>query len=91
MIFDIHIRVDDTVTRRPPRVTHELRLGRAVAWQDRYTNSMGKSHLINLMTIFTHVKPNEIDDGSIILITSASLFRKNQAIYNEFVRSVRFK
>jgi hypothetical protein len=86
IIFEVHIRVDGVEAPRQARSALQMRLGEAIARQERDNN--GK--LANIKTTFSFQQVDQIDDGEILLITPESNRPRAEGIYDAFVRSLTF-
>jgi hypothetical protein len=89
-VFEVHLRVDSGDTARPPSVATSIQLGKAQGWQWIREGRTTNSRLTNIHLLFSFTQPNQIDDGEALLITPTSRLKEAKAIYDAFVRSIKF-
>ena len=88
IVFEIHIRVIDQERLGPPPTAERLKLGRAKGWQFKSRGIAGTLELLNVETAFTSKLSDQVDDGTILLVTPLPGSAKAEEIYSRFVRSV---
>lgn len=90
IVFEVHIRVDESDTvARPPRAKFIMR-GKAEGWQTSYTGAIDGIKLTNVMTWFSFKQHDQTDDGSILLITPSSNAVDALRVYDSFLRNLVF-
>jgi hypothetical protein len=92
IIFEIHLRVD-TKDKSPAESEKRIRLGNRGGWEEQTKGVIAGVEWSNVTVRFSmhHVHSgNEVDDGSIILVTPTQDIGKNTAIFREFMSHMRF-
>jgi hypothetical protein len=89
IIFEVHIRVDDD-TARSSSSTTSVQLGKAQGLQWINEGRISNSDVSNIHLLFSFRQPDQTDDGEVLLITPTSRLKATKAIYDAFVRSIKF-
>ncbi len=90
ILFEVHIRVDESGSEIHSSKTRNLHLGKADAWQTVHVGMKKNEQMNNIKTSFTFKQANQIDDGVILLVTPTSKMPESKQIYEEFLKSVVF-
>jgi len=89
IVFEVHLRVDQSDAPEHQPAAKALQLGGARAWQ---TTEEGPAHglaLTNVRTVFSLKRPSQTDDGEILLIAPSSELREAKRKYETFLHSVK--
>lgn len=90
IVFEIHLRVDESdAPKRLPGGT-AVQLGKAVGWQELKEGTANGVNIKNVRTVFSSKQSNQIDDGEIVLVSPTSNLKEAKRLYEAFLRSVRF-
>jgi hypothetical protein len=90
IVFEVHIRVDESDRFAPLPGAKSVPLGKAQGWQTTNTGLAGGVRLTNVQTVFSFRQPDEMDDGSILLITPDSSAGEALKTYRLFLRNLVF-
>lgn len=88
--FEVHIRVDEENVPHHPVEAKPLYLGKAAAWQVAIKGNRSGIELENVVTSFSFNQPDQMDDGTVTLVTNAGDKARDLRIYNEFLNSLKF-
>jgi hypothetical protein len=87
--FEIHLRVD-LGPLRIRRRGRELMVGGVKAWKEEATGEMDGTKLTNVTIRFSVPHGQEIDDGTVRMVTPARDLATNGPIFEEFLSHMRF-
>jgi hypothetical protein len=93
ILFEMHLRVD-TKDKSPVASEKRVRLGNRDGWEEQTKGVIDGIGWSNVTVRFSmhHVRSaNEVDDGSIILVTPTQDLSKNVAVFQEFMSHIRFE
>lgn len=90
IVFEVHIRVDESQKSAPLPGARSVPLGKADGWQTTYTGAVSGMKLTNVQTAFSYKQPDQIDDGFILLITPDSGEGEALKTYRLFLRNFVF-
>jgi hypothetical protein len=90
IIFEVHLRVNPDEAPKHGSSASSVRLGKATGWRSDYGGKIGSSSLRNIVTVFSFVQPDQVDDGEVLLVSPVARLPENQALYQRFVRSLKF-
>jgi hypothetical protein len=90
IVFEVHVRVDKSEPVSPDPKAKSIQLGKAEGWQTRTTGVANGAKLINVETVFSFERPDQIDDGYILLVTPTSNADDPLSIYDSFLHSLEF-
>jgi hypothetical protein len=92
ILFEIHIRVEgvgmDAV--RKPSKSKLIALGKVNGWQTIASGYVHGRRLLNIGTNFTCKRTDQMDDGSILLVTTPAKEGEAIPIYNALLGSLTF-
>lgn len=92
IILEIHLRVDPNVTSRS-KSDRRIKLGNRGGWEEQTKGVIAGVEWSNVTVRFSmhHMHSgNEVDDGSLILVTPTQDIGKNTATFREFMAHMRF-
>ena len=90
IVFEIHIRVDEDDTAKSPSQAEPPSLGKAKGWRTEVSGDVDGVKLRNVETAFSYRQPDQVDDGTILLVTPLSEANRTLPVYEEFLRSLVF-
>ena len=90
IVFEVHIRVDEEDTQKPPAGARVIHLGKAKGWQSTREDKVGNVNLTNIRTTFSFKRSNRTDDGEVLLVTPTADIKETRAAYDDFIRSLKF-
>jgi len=90
ILFEVHLRVDESDGQIHSPRAKDLRLGKAEAWQTTNIGVIEGIQVSNIRTAFSFKQATQIDDGVVLLITPNSKVRELRRIYDGFLKSIVF-
>ena len=90
IVFEVHLRVDENEAPPRPADAKPVSLGRARGWQTSRTGVVGKASILNVITTFSFDRPDQTDDGMVLLIAPSMEPKRALTVYGEFLRDLRF-
>jgi hypothetical protein len=90
IVFEVHIRVDENETAVPRSRSKSILLGKVEGWQTSHTGVIDGIKLTNVQTRFSFRQPDQIDDGSILLVTPSSNAVDALRNYDSFLHNLVF-
>jgi hypothetical protein len=90
IVFEVHLRVDESDAPVRPTGSKALRLGRALGWETVATNNNGLASVTIARASFSFRQSDQNDDGIVVLIVPISQKRPAIKIYDSFVHSMQF-
>jgi hypothetical protein len=90
IVFEIHVRVDENDKPAPPASAVPMRLGAASAWQSTRQSPLTSGPITNVRALLSFKRPDQVDDGEILLVAPTSALAEARPIYDAFVRSLVF-
>lgn len=96
IFFEIHLRVDTddhkSISNHPSAT--RIKLGNRNGWEEQSTGVIEGNEWTNVTVRYSIRHPrstNEIDDGTITLVTLTQDKSKNMALFQEFISQIRFE
>jgi hypothetical protein len=88
--FEVHLRVDDNDAPIRPVGAKPVSFGDAVGWQTQRSGRVNGRSMLYVTAHFSHRQRDQVDDGSIQLITPSDQARATFKTYKKFVGSLDF-
>ncbi len=89
IVFDVHIRVDDSDAPKRPESARMLSLGKAESWRQESSATFKNASVTNITTRYAYTHDGETDDGEILLVTPTKQLSKFVPVYGAFLNSFR--
>jgi hypothetical protein len=90
IVFEIHVRVDESDKPAPPVSAVPMSLGDASAWQSMSQSESPAGGTTNIRTLFAFERADQVDDGEILQVAPTSTLPIAKAAYDAFIRSLSF-
>jgi hypothetical protein len=89
--FEVHIRVDEEDAPKFSSGGKTIRLGNVKGQQSFHEGRIGDVSMINIRAIFSVHHANRWDDGEVLFIIPTENFKKTKIVYDDFIKSMKFK
>jgi len=90
IVFEVHIRVDESDRIAPLPGAKSVPLGKADGWQTTGAAVLGGMRRTNVQTVFSFKQLDQVDDGYILLVTPDSSAGEALKAYRLFLRNLVF-
>jgi len=90
IVFEIHVRVDQSDAPKRPIDAKPIVLGHARGWEIETAAKEDSEQFTNVRTVFSFRQRDQIDDGSVLLIAPAKRLPEAMAQYRAFLRGLEF-